>query len=677
MQDFILSSLNSEQQKAVLQKDGPILIVAGAGSGKTRVLTNKIALLLRDGVAPQQILALTFTKKAAGEMRNRIGMMVGDAVNGLNIGTFHSVFIRFLRQYHEYIGFPENFTIYDENDSQSAIKECIGETLYGPQWNNKETLKTLTKEQKESRKKAFQTYKPKTVQSIISFSKNDLLLPRAYKQDPEKTERDKKTKRPRLGDIYELYMKKCRKAGAMDFDDILVYMHHLLTTCPAVCEQLANQFHYILVDEYQDTNIVQYDIIKRLSAVHRNICVVGDDSQSIYAFRGAKIQNILSFKDDYPDLKTFHLDINYRSTDEIVSAANRLISHNNDRLPKQCVASRGKGEPILLQTCADDREEARFVADYITDSIHLDGARFSDYAVLYRTNAQARAIEDAFIKSHIPYVIYAGQSFFDRAEVKDVLAYMRLVINHDDDEAFKRICNRPARGISDDTLAHVLSLAAASGRSAYQEAADAEPTEDGLKKRACDALRAFVQTIASLAEETASMNAYEAASLILEKSGIVDYYSNEEGEDGLKRSNNIKEVLNSILYFMDDRKNEYYKGYTDGPLRISLLDYLEDVALLSNADTRSNKSDNVALMTSHSSKGLEFKTVFVIGVEQGLFPLVRDDSAFDVEEERRLFYVSITRAMNQLVLTTCLTRWKYGAIEEAYPSTFIKEMGID
>ena len=678
MYESILQFLNEEQTAAVLQQDGPVLIIAGAGSGKTRVLTSKIAMLLENGVNPDEILALTFTKKAAGEMKWRIRKMIGDeAAKGLAIGTFHSVFIKFLRLYHEYIGFPEDFTIYDESDTESCLRTCVGETLFGPDWNNKEVLKALSEEQKKARKIAMNPYKPHDIRGLISLAKNGMVLPKAYKADAGRMALDRKYGRPLLADIYALYMRKCFQAGVMDFDDILVYMELLLQCRPSVQEALARKFCYILVDEYQDTNQVQYDIVTRLASVHRNICVVGDDSQSIYAFRGAKIENILHFQDDYPDMKTFRLELNYRSTPQIVDAANKLIEHNSDRLPKNCVSKRRSGEEILVQFCETDRDEARFVRSYIQEKSRIDGTPYSNFAVLYRTNAQARALEDELLRSQVPYVVYSGVSFFDHTEVKDVIAYLRLVVNPGDDEAFKRICNRPSRGISDATLTVLEAKGAAIGSSLIRMAAGASTESLGLKEKPCGALREFSELIYRLRKETAEMDAYEAAQYIVDKTGILEFYKKEDGDDGVSKANNISELLTSALYYVQDTKEAWENDLPEREPATSLRDYLENIALLSNADTPDGNPNHVSLMTSHCAKGLEFRTVFVVGVEEGLFPLVRDGStAFDEEEERRLFYVSVTRAMDKLILTTCQKRWLYGKQEEKIGSRFIEEMGL-
>jgi len=675
----ILQNLNEEQTAAVLQQDGPVLIIAGAGSGKTRVLTSKIALHLQNGVMPEEILALTFTKKAAGEMKWRIKKMIGEEnAKGLAIGTFHSVFVKFLRMYHEFIGFPEEFTIYDESDTESCLRACVGEVLFGPDWNNKEALKGLSEEQKKVRRTIMNLYKPHDIRGLISLAKNDMVLPGAYREDPIRMAIDRKHGRPQLVDIYELYMKKCFKAGAMDFDDILVYTELLLMRNPNIEKTLASRFRFILVDEYQDTNRVQYDIVRRLAAVHRNICVVGDDSQSIYAFRGAKIENILNFKADYPEMKTYRLELNYRSTPQIVDAANRLIEHNESRIPKTCVSRRRSGEPIHLEVCPTDRDEARFIKDYILSEVRSKNVPFSNFAVLYRTNAQARAFEDEFIRSHVPYVVYSGTSFFDRAEVKDVIAYLRLVVNTTDDEAFKRICNRPARGISDATLSILEAKGSAFGAPLMRLAADADSATLELKEKPCNALREFADMIYQLQRETAAMDACEAAKVIIDRVGIKEFYQKEEDDDGVSKANNISELVNSAFYYVQDARKEWEEDMPVGEPPVGLLDYLENISLLSNADTPDGTADHVSLMTSHCSKGLEYRTVFVAGVEESLFPLIKDESTrFDEEEERRLFYVSITRAMDKLVLTTCMTRWLYGTRDERQPSRFINEMALE
>lgn len=673
--DPILDSLNNQQRAAVLAKDGPVLIIAGAGSGKTRVITSRIALLLQEGEDPHGILALTFTKKAASEMRSRIRRMAGDAAGGLVMGTFHSVFVRFLREYHAWIGFKSNFTIYDEDDSASCLRNCIMETLFGQDWNNKELNKFLTDEQKKYRKRLTQIYKVKEVASRISRLKNDYIMPKDYRESSALQREDAKQNRPKLGDIYELYMKRCRGANALDFDDILVYTYFLMERFPDVATAIARRFRYILVDEYQDTNAIQYDIVLTLSGAYGNVCAVGDDSQSVYAFRGARIENILNFEKDFPDCRKFKLETNYRSTPQIVNAANRLIENNKVRLPKHCVASRGNGLPIDVQYLRNDREEARYIAKVIRERHGRDKVPYAAHAVLYRTNAQARALEDALMRERIPYVIYSGMSFFERQEVKDVIAYMRLVVNHDDDEAFKRICNRPARGISEPTLTTLQAGASRNETSLYATAANTPYDPVGLKAGPVNSLTAFCRLINELTTEIAGADALEAAQAILEKTGIYEHYSKENDDDGRKRTNNIDELLRGIQYYLEDQRS----GDTDDLPDESLAAYLMNIALLTAVDEkRDSDADRVSLMTSHCSKGLEFPTVFIAGCEEGLYPSVRDESTpFELEEERRLFYVSVTRAMNELILTVCDNRWRYGETEPCTPSRFIDEMFKD
>ena len=667
--DPILDNLNEEQRRAVLAKDGPVLINAGAGSGKTRVLTSRIALLLRDGIAPQEILALTFTKKAAGEMRSRIRAISGPLADGLVMGTFHSVFIRFLREYSAFAGFNPNFTIYDEDDSASCLHAIICETLFGPEWNNKELNKFLTEDQKKERKALLQKYKVKEVASCISLLKNDYIMPKQYLQDGYLRQHDARTGRPLLGEIYEKYMKRCRRANAMDFDDILVYMYFLLDRYPDIARSIAHRFRYILVDEYQDTNTIQCSIVSILSQAWGNICVVGDDSQSIYAFRGARIRNIIDFHDSHPGIRTFRLETNYRSTPEIVEAANRLISFNETRLPKECRASKASGKQIDVLYLRNDRDEARYIASDIVRR-HKKGEPWASHAVLYRTNAQSRALEDAFIRARIPYVIYSGLSFFDRQEIKDVIAYMRLAVNRNDDEAFKRVCNRPSRGISEQTVT-ALQVAASGIDGSIAQAADNLPLDPaGLKAPALKSVAAFLQLLEAIAREAEQGDALQAAQAIIEASGIYEYYDKEKDDDGRRRTNNIDELVNGIRYFIEEQMQDT----TQEQPRTSLGDWLESISLLSAVD-KTESGDKAALMTSHCSKGLEFPTVYIAGVEEGLYPSIRDDSTvFDLEEERRLFYVSVTRAKDELILTSCESRWQYGKTKECEESRFIDEM---
>lgn len=670
--DPILDSLNVEQRNAVLAKDGPILIVAGAGSGKTRVLTSRIALLLREGIDPRSILALAFTKKAAGELRSRIGRLLGeDQAARLVTGTFHSVFVRFLRERHDLIGFPRNFTIYDADDAESCLKDCIAETLFGPSWNDREARRELTEDERKRRRELQNLYRARDVASRISRLKNDYITPKEYLADPAFVRGDELRRRPLLGNIYDLYMKRCRRAGAMDFDDILVYMYFLLERFPDVARDIAGRFHYILVDEYQDTNALQYAIVRTLATAHGNICAVGDDSQSIYAFRGARIENILNFRADFPRCRQFKLETNYRSTPQIVEAANRLIGNNGSRIPKRCTAFRGAGVPVRVERLGNDREEARYIATCIRSFHDDEGMPYSGNAVLYRTNAQARALEDALLREQIPYVIYSGMSFFERQEVKDVLAYLRLTVNPDDDEAFKRVCNRPAKGFGDQTLSLLSAEASRTGKSLLATAEETLSIPGFFRPSAEKAVGAFVRQVRLMFSETQDMDALECARHVLQASGLYEFYSAYE-DDGRRRTENIDELLNGIGSYLEDQLS----GNTVDLPDPTIGGYLENVSLLSAADRHDGDvEDKVVLMTSHSSKGLEFPTVFVAGVEEGLYPALRDGStAFDLEEERRLFYVSVTRARDRLVLTCCRERWKYGESTPCAPSRFIDEM---
>ena len=552
------------------------------------------------------------------------------------------------------------------------------EVLFGPRWNDKELTKTLSDEEVKRRKHLIKVYKVKDVASRISLLKNDYIVPKDYMGDDLLRLSDRKKGRDRLGEIYDLYMRRCRTAGAMDFDDILVYMYFLLTRYPDVAKAIAIRFRYILVDEYQDTNTIQYNIVTILSRGWGNICAVGDDSQSIYAFRGARIDNILNFSRDFPSYKTYKLETNYRSTPQIVEAANRLIEHNERRLPKHCRASRSDGTSIDVEYLRNDRDEARYIASLIKTRHDQEQIQYAAHAILYRTNAQARALEDALMRQHIPYVIYSGISFFDRQEIKDVLAYLRLVVNHNDDEAFKRICNRPARGISDATLSSLQARAAVENKSLWETCpiVIGENIVPGQKrKKAIDAIYNFDGIIGYLEQKTAGMDALEAAEAILKESGLYEFYSKEKDDDGQKRTNNIDELINGIRYYLEDQRS----GDTDDLPDESLAGYLENIALLSAVDRQDDKdSDKVALMTSHCSKGLEFPTVIIAGCEEGLYPSLRDDTTdFEIEEERRLFYVSVTRAMNELILTCCSERWRYGETDACEPSRFIDEMFSD
>ena len=664
----ILEGLNSEQKRAVGCVDGPVLIVAGAGSGKTRVLTSRIAYILEKGCDPSEILALTFTKKAASEMKERIALMVGEKkARRLYMGTFHSIFIRFLREFSESLGYPATFTIYDTGDSVSAIKTC---------------LKELQLDDK--------IYKPKDVLSRISMAKNNLVTAAAYKRNTNAIQKDTLAKKPRICDVYELYSHKCKQSGVMDFDDILLNMNILLRDNPAALETIAGRFKYIMVDEYQDTNYAQYLILKKLSQFHRNLCVVGDDSQSIYAFRGAKIENILNFKKDYPQHNIFRLEQNYRSTKVIVDAANSLIAKNENRIPKECYSMGAEGEKIRLIKAYTEQEEALLIASSITARIHSESAQYQDFAILYRTNAQSRALEEALRKRNLPYMIYSGNSFFDRAEVKDMMAYFKLCVNLNDDESFKRVVNKPARGIGDTSIA-ALAAAAHKHQLPLFKAAYSDDLESfGLKAAAIKKIREFCDTIGKLCIRTNTEDAYKVAKEIAELSGLYAFYKSDTSIEGQSRLANIDELLNSVNNYIEERNNELFEemqaegligdgvelANADLPL-VTLGDYLENVSLLSAVDVNDdeNGTNRIALMTVHSSKGLEFPYVYVAGMEENIFPsggFLASES--DIEEERRLCYVAMTRAGKVLQLSFAATRTRNGKHESNSPSRFIKEI---
>ncbi|MDD7009717.1 MAG: 3'-5' exonuclease [Candidatus Cryptobacteroides sp.] len=642
----IVEGLNEEQKKAVSCIEGPVLIVAGAGSGKTRVLTSRIAYILSQGVEPSRVLALTFTKKAAGEMKERIGNMVGyKAARQLVMGTFHSVFIRFLREYAEFLGYPANFTIYDTSDSQSAIKACV---------------KELSLDDK--------VYKPKEVLSRISMAKNNLVTVNGYRNNRELLTADLHSKRPRLVDIYDLYQKKMKQSGVMDFDDILLNMNYLFKDNKDALMAIADRFSYILVDEYQDTNRSQYLILKKLAQFHHNICVVGDDSQSIYAFRGAKIENILNFKKDYPECKLFRLERNYRSTRNIVEAANSLIAHNDGRIPKNCYSEGDAGEKIKILHSYSETEEAVSVVGEIMSRVRNDHAQYQDFAVLYRTNAQSRAIEEQLRRRNIPYMIYSGNSFYERAEIKDMMAYFKLCVNPYDDESFKRTVNKPARGIGATTL-QSLELMAREKQLPLFRAGFEIPK-----------VKPFCEMIEKLALLVKTTDAYELAKKIADDSGLYAFFKSDNSVEGQSRTSNIEELVDSVAVFVEERRAEAESsGEADTEsILFTLDDYLENVALLSNADTRDdeeNASNKVSLMTVHSAKGLEYPYVLITGLEENLFPsLSMLSSRQDVEEERRLFYVAVTRAQKAVTLSYSSSRMRNGKHESNSPSRFIKEI---
>ena len=661
----ILEGLNSEQKAAVSCVDGPVLIVAGAGSGKTRVLTSRIAYILEKGCDPSRILALTFTKKAASEMKERIALMVGERkARKLYMGTFHSVFIRFLREFAESLGYPSAFTIYDTSDSISAIKTC---------------LKELQLDDK--------VYKPKDVLSRISMAKNNLVTASAYRRNPTALQNDAAAKKPRICDIYDLYAYKCKMAGVMDFDDILLNMNILLRDNPAALESISGRFDYIMVDEYQDTNFSQYLILKKLSQFHKNICVVGDDSQSIYAFRGAKIENILNFKKDYPEHHIFRLEQNYRSTKTIVEAANSLIARNSARIPKECYSMGEEGEKIRLIQAYTEQEEALLIASSIVSRIHAESASYQDFAILYRTNNQHRVIEEELIRRKLPYMIYSGNSFYDSAVIKDWLAYMKLVINPNDDESFKRIANKPARGISDKTMAILVAASQELRTTIFKLVYQSNLENFGLKLATIQKVREFCDGICELQRNASRSPADEVVEQIDQRFGLYAHYKKES--KNLAEEDKVADLYNGIKTFVERRKNEIKEEFqingveVDGDNlpedRLSLLSlsaYLEDISLLSAADVDDDDASNkVALMTVHSSKGLEFPYVYVAGMEENIFPsggFLASES--DIEEERRLFYVAMTRAKKAVAFSFAQTRMRNGKHESNSPSRFVREV---
>ena len=664
----ILEGLNSEQKAAVSCVDGPVLIVAGAGSGKTRVLTSRIAYILEKGCDPSAVLALTFTKKAATEMKERIALMVGEKkARRLYMGTFHSVFIRFLREFAESLGYPSAFTIYDTSDSVSAIKTC---------------LKELQLDEK--------VYKPKEVLSRISMAKNNLVTPAAYRRNTTAIQNDAAAKKPRIVDVYDLYMYKCKQSGVMDFDDILLNMNILLRDNPAALESISSRFRYIMVDEYQDTNFSQYLILKKLSEQHKNICVVGDDSQSIYAFRGAKIENILNFKKDYPTHHIFRLEQNYRSTKVIVDAANSLIVRNSARIPKECYSMGDEGEKIRLIQAYTEQEEAMLIASSIVSRIQSEHAEYQDFAILYRTNAQSRALEEALRRRNLPYMIYSGNSFFERAEVKDVMAYFKLAININDDESFKRVVNKPARGIGDTSMTALISAAVKHQTSLFKAAFADDLEAFGLKGPAIKKIREFCEMMSRLSVRAQKEDAYVVASAIAMDTGIFMHYKSDTSIEGQARVQNIEELLNGVKNFIEERHNEIFEemqaegeiadgvelAASDMPV-VTLNDYIENVSLLSAVDVEDEDGGNnkISLMTVHSSKGLEYPYVFVAGMEENIFPsggFLASES--EIEEERRLCYVAMTRAKKVLMLSFAQTRMRNGKHESNSPSRFVREV---
>ncbi len=670
-EQVILGNLDPTQREAVECLDGPVLIIAGAGSGKTRVLTSRIAYLLSRQQEPSRILALTFTRKAAAEMKERIASMVGDRLaRYLVMGTFHSVFVRFLRDYADVLGYPKDFTIYDTSDSVSAIKHCI---------------KELGLDDK--------VYKPKEVLGRISMAKNNLYTAADYAANTAAIANDRNARKGEIYRIYAAYQQVLFSSGVMDFDDILVNMNILLKKKDAsgadILSQIAGRFDYILVDEYQDTNYAQYLIIRQLSKFHGNICVVGDDSQSIYAFRGAKIENILNFRKDYPQAKTFALERNYRSTKTIVNAANSLIAKNVARLPKNCFSDGATGEVIDVIKAYDEREEASLISSSIVRRIQSQGAAYQDFAILYRTNAQSRALEEALRRRNLPYVIFSGNSFYERAEVKDMMAYFKLIVNPKDDESFRRAVQKPARGIGDTTLAALSEVAAKLGKPLCETIRDVNLEENGLKKAAAQRLVDFVKMIYAHNAKMSVKDAGEMAVSIGNESGLYRFFKEDTSIEGQSRAANIEELINGVRSFVEEQNNNYIEDLmAEGTVNdasevlpdslpvVTLGDYLENVSLLSATDVSDEDSMNkIALMTVHAAKGLEFPYVYVAGMEENLFPgggmLI---SPAELEEERRLFYVAMTRAQKALAVSFADSRMRNGRHESNSPSRFLREV---
>ena len=658
MESKILQGLNKAQYDAVVNYESPSLIIAGAGSGKTRVLTSRIAYMLEQGVKPYNILALTFTNKAAEQMRTRIEQMVGSTARYIRMGTFHSVFSRILRENAERIGYTQSYTIYEPSDCKNLIK-------------------TICKE----KNLADDKYKPSKVLSRISYAKNCLVTPGAYVANSVYAAEDRQMQMPYFGDVYVEYCRRCKQNGAMDFDDLLLQTNILLRDCPDVLAKYQELFQYILVDEYQDTNYAQYIIIRRLSQLHGRVCVVGDDAQSIYSFRGAKIENILSFRNDYPAAQTFKLEQNYRSTQTIVNAANSVIERNSRRMEKKCFSEGDAGEKIRIVRTYTDREEGDIIANALRDQIRESGDAWSEAAILYRTNNQSAVIEQALRRRGIPYRIYKGSSFYDHKEIKDILAYIRLVINPKDDEAFKRVVNYPARGIGDTTVGRIAQLAQAQGKSMW-EAVDALVAEaatlgDAMQKTIARKVTEFVNLIRSLAQVRAEKNLYDFGLELASRTGILAQYRLENTPEATSAIDNIEELLNSMQLFTEQCEAEIRNGEREESEQPTVEEWLQNIMLLTDMDNKEEdgSDDKVTLMTVHSAKGLEYKYIYIVGCEENLFPSQRAMETPDgLEEERRLFYVALTRAKQSAMLSYCEMRFKWGTMEFSSPSRFLQEI---
>ncbi len=640
-----LKELNQAQYEAVLNTEGPSLVIAGAGSGKTRVLTFRVAYLLSKGVDPSNIIALTFTNKAANEMKERIDNIVGNNIaRYLWMGTFHSIFARILRIESVALGYSSNYSIYDTTDSKSLIKSIIKEL------NLDENI-----------------YKPGIIQGRISSAKNNLISAEAYYNNPEIAAYDKITRRPRIADIFKIYCARCKNANAMDFDDLLLNTNILFRDFTDILKKYQKKFHYILVDEYQDTNYSQYLIVRKLSAVHRNVCVVGDDAQSIYSFRGARIENILNFKNDYSDLRLFKLEKNYRSTKTIVSAANSIIARNKEQIHKKIWSDNETGEKIKIIRTLTDTEEGFFVSNSILDTALSEQEQYSEFAILYRTNAQSRIFEEALRKRNIPYKVYGSISFYERKEIKDVLAYLRLTVNQHDNEALKRIINYPARGLGKVTMGKLEDQANRTDKSIWEIILELDEENLGFNSGILTRLKSFSNTISDFNMKLESHNAYELAKYILSSTGILKDLYNGYTPEEISKYENLEELLNGIREFTEENEDENI---------VTLDKYLQNVSLLTDMDNEKNEDKNkVTIMTIHSAKGLEFNNIYIAGVEEDLLPSrLSLDSPKDLEEERRLFYVAVTRARKRVIITYAQSRYKWGTPIDCSPSRFIKDI---
>ncbi len=644
----LIDDLNPVQREAVEYIDGPSLVIAGAGSGKTRVLTYKIAHLISKGIPANKIIALTFTNKASLEMKDRIDTLLGySASRNLWMGTFHSLFGRILRVEAKALGFTSNFTIYDTSDSLNLVKAIIKELNLNDEY-----------------------YKPKQIFNRISSCKNNLQTPEAYKADSNAVIDDQKENRPEFAKIYKMYTIRCRQSNVMDFDDLLLYTNILFKLSPEVLNKYRSMFDYVLVDEYQDTNFAQYLIVKKLAEVHRKLFVVGDDAQSIYSFRGAKIQNILNFKNDYSDYKLFKLEQNYRSTQNIVNAANSLIKKNVKQIPKTVFSKNEEGSKIRVEKAMTDTLEGMSVARIITDMTLVDHYKYSDFAILYRTNSQSRIMEESMRKYNIPYKVFGGLSFYQRKEIKDVIAYLRLASNHNDIEAFRRIINFPTRKIGATTVDKILKFSANSGISVWDIVANPMDYNVPINGPTKSRIQAFANLIQSLSEKIDEIDAYEFTVEVVNRTGVNSELFKDKTPEGVSRYENIQELLNGVKDFCESRRNETsFNG-------ISITDYLENVSLLTDQDKKDEEIvERVSLMTIHSAKGLEYTNVFIVGVEENLFPNAMTlYNPQEVEEERRLFYVAITRAKENLIICYSISRYRFGSLTTMAPSRFVEEI---